>query len=189
MRAPGYDTPPSPRRPPPAPFARPARGGSRGLSARAGGGLRGGLGGRGVWRPYTPPVPTHADVDAGRGHVGAIVEVIFDGAPRVELLRRHHRHRRRHGLPQQRRQPPRFRERQSRSAPPSRALRRAAELVDGGCPPSQGALWGRPCPAGGGGGGRGLCAAVGRNRPGRTRPASPAAPVGWAECAAEGKRG
>lgn len=111
-----------------------------------------------MWRPYTPPVPTHADVDAGRGHVGAIVEVIFDGAPRVELLRR--RHRRRHRLPQQRRQPPRFRERQSRSAPPSRALRRAAELVDGGCPPSQGALWGRPCTAGGGGGG-GLCAAAG----------------------------
>lgn len=46
--------------------------------------------------------------------------------------------------PPQRQQPPR----QPHSAPPSRALRRAAELIDGGCPPSQGALWGRPCPGG-----------------------------------------
>lgn len=50
-------------------------------------------------RPYSSPAaaPTHADVHAGRSHVAAVVEVIFNGVPRVQLLRRHRRHLPRNG--------------------------------------------------------------------------------------------
>lgn len=67
----------------------------------------------------THPGPTHADVDAGRGHVAAVVEVILDRAPRIELLRRHRRlFAALTPLPG--------------SAAPRRAPSRAAERLDGG---------------------------------------------------------
>lgn len=90
----------------------------RGTKGRAGQG-RGG--------PSSPPAPTHADVDAGRGHITAVVEVILDGAPRVALLRRRHGHRP-PPLTQQRPPPPRCRA-------PSASMAPSAERLDGGAQP------------------------------------------------------
>lgn len=85
---------------------------------------------------HSSAVLTHADVDAGRGHVAAIVEVILDGAPRVQLFRRHGRARLRfRGAWPEQAAPPSGRVHRSRVPPPrcvapSRALRRAAERID-----------------------------------------------------------